>query len=210
MHPWPFCAFAQNSHRRTASAVSDWIKMRVGQAFWPKITVYRFFLSDEAALASIGGKGRSMLRTALALSVVAVLLATAGCTMCCHPCDYCGPVYEGQCGGACSGHSRVGSILSGGTPQTQMATETAVVRRQQTGQSISQTSLQDRIKHEVRPGDVPGSQKIVSVTDRVVGPSADSAASTELAADASPEPKPSQPVTSKRWTARRPTPETIR
>jgi hypothetical protein len=45
------------------------------------------------------------------LSVVAVLFFAAGCTMCCHPYDKCGPVYDD-----CSGHpycssGRAGSIL---------------------------------------------------------------------------------------------------
>ena len=54
-----------------------------------------------------------MFRMALGLGVVAVLLAVAGCTMCCHPYDYCGPVYD-DCGyHSCSPCSRAGSVLSG-------------------------------------------------------------------------------------------------
>jgi hypothetical protein len=48
------------------------------------------------------------------LGLIWVVLSGAGCTMCCHPYDDCGPVYD-VCGGrpVCS-HARCGSILEGG------------------------------------------------------------------------------------------------
>ncbi len=56
-----------------------------------------------------------------------------------------------------------------------------------------------------QPGDVPGSERIVSITDRAVGPSADS---SQAAAEASPAP--ARPLPPSRWTARRPTTELLR
>jgi len=55
-----------------------------------------------------------------------------------------------------------------------------------------------------QPGDVPGSERIVSVTERVVGSSADSShAATETSVA-------SQPLPQTGWTARRPTTELMR
>jgi hypothetical protein len=65
-----------------------------------------------------------MRRTCLAACFAALLAAAAGCTMCDHPYDYCGPTYTGECGQTCNPLARAGSILSppvdittsGGTP----------------------------------------------------------------------------------------------
>jgi hypothetical protein len=146
-----------------------------------------------------------MLRTAFGLGVATVLLSVAGCRMCCHPYDYCGPVYEGRGCQSCSSNSRAGSILSG-TPE--FASSPEVVRRQvqgermartavqgpTRGESMSPASLKSQVQGELRPGDVPGSEQIVSVTDRVVDPAT----------------APSEPLPSKGWTARRPTPDVTR
>jgi hypothetical protein len=56
-----------------------------------------------------------------------------------------------------------------------------------------------------KPGDVPGSERIVSVTEKVVGPSAES---SEAATEPSPAPSRSMPATG--WTARRTTNELLR
>jgi hypothetical protein len=56
-----------------------------------------------------------------------------------------------------------------------------------------------------QPGDVPGSERIVSITERVTGPSADS---PQDASEASPTP--SRPSPANGWTARRPTIERLR
>ena len=55
-----------------------------------------------------------MARTMLAWSVVALLALSAGCRMCAHPYDYCGPTFTGECGQACMPNARAGSILSPG------------------------------------------------------------------------------------------------
>ena len=54
-----------------------------------------------------------MFRMALALGVVVFLMSVAGCTMCCHPYDYCGPVHDGCGCQSCSPCYRAGSVLSG-------------------------------------------------------------------------------------------------
>jgi hypothetical protein len=56
-----------------------------------------------------------------------------------------------------------------------------------------------------QPGDVPGSEKIVSVTERVVGPSGDS---TQVAAEPSSESSKTLPTNG--WAAHRPTTELVR
>ena len=56
-----------------------------------------------------------------------------------------------------------------------------------------------------QPGDVAGSERIVSVTERVVGPSADSSQAATEAPPASFRPSPATA-----WTARRPTTELVR
>ena len=127
-----------------------------------------------------------MLRIAMGLSVAAALLAATGCTMCCHPYDYCGPVYD-SCGGhPCSLYYRAGSILAG-TPELPEQV-------QHTIQDKSPLSVV--AGGQMQAGDVPGSEQIVSVTDRVVEPAASLDGSTRVA---------SEPLPAKGWTARRPT-----
>ncbi len=58
------------------------------------------------------------------LALSCVLASAAGCTMCCHPYDYCGPVFQGStCSPVCS-NVRAGSILEGGAPANYSARET--------------------------------------------------------------------------------------
>ena len=56
-----------------------------------------------------------MVRTVLACSLAALLALTAGCRMCAHPYDYCGPTYTGAPGESCDAKARRGSILSSPT-----------------------------------------------------------------------------------------------
>jgi hypothetical protein len=74
-----------------------------------------------------------MTRTALFLSVIALVAVTAGCRMCSAPYDYYGPVFDGGCGDP---DARAGSVLSppsGGIadvaigPGQEVATSDAVV-----------------------------------------------------------------------------------
>jgi hypothetical protein len=48
------------------------------------------------------------------LGVAAILAFTTGCTMCCHPYDNCGPVFDASCGEPYCANARAGSILEGG------------------------------------------------------------------------------------------------
>jgi hypothetical protein len=55
-----------------------------------------------------------MLRKIGLLGVAVVLAVAAGCTMCCHPYDNCGPVYDDSCGEPYCSNVRAGSILESG------------------------------------------------------------------------------------------------
>jgi hypothetical protein len=59
-----------------------------------------------------------MVRMLLACSMLALVAVTAGCSMCAHPFDYCGPLASGGCGGqACMG-PRAGTVRNPGDPVT--------------------------------------------------------------------------------------------
>ncbi len=54
-----------------------------------------------------------MVRTIFALFSVGLVVATAGCRVCSHPYDYCGPLFDGGGGQyCCCPNARAGSILS--------------------------------------------------------------------------------------------------
>jgi hypothetical protein len=162
-----------------------------------------------------------MFRMALGLGCTAILLAATGCNMCCHPYDHSGPVYS-QDGCQSCGHCRAGSILCG-NPQPSLALAQPPVKNEK---SVLASALPTRFnpsersavvdgtsrrmpsgfKAELKPGDVPGSERIISVTERVVKPAAESS-QTQMAEDSSPD---SSPLPSRGWTARRPTPEVLR
>lgn len=131
-----------------------------------------------------------MFRTTLGWCSVAVLLTLAGCTMCCHPYDNCGPVLDNGCN-SCSTHARAGSILDG-TPQPVMAETHA--------ESLG--NAQAKAHGTARLGYVAGSEKIISVTDRVVKPSTTVGGTSEIAADTATES--AKPLPAAGWTARRP------
>jgi hypothetical protein len=196
---------------------ADWVTFSVED--------YRVALLSWRGLfvLSSRGKGCSMRRTVLSLGVVAALLAAAGCRMCCHPYDHCGPVYDGNGCQSCSSQSRAGSILSGASeimPSAGLARRPvqggsvsyAPAEGQVQGQSATFTKVggrvQGRVQGQVRLGDVPGSERIVSVTDRVVEPSTASSDAPQVAAETSTEP--AKPLPVKGWTARRPAPEVQR
>jgi hypothetical protein len=67
-----------------------------------------FIFSEERENIMLGKLG--------ILGILTLLSFTTGCTMCCHPYDNCGPVFDNSCGSFCS-TARAGSILEGGTPQ---------------------------------------------------------------------------------------------
>lgn len=55
-----------------------------------------------------------MLRIAVASATMALLAVTAGCTMCAHPYDDCGPTFTAEGCQRCMPNARAGSILSPG------------------------------------------------------------------------------------------------
>jgi hypothetical protein len=204
--PFPGWFLEKNADWVTFPAEDYHIAILIGQVFsrWP-----------------FGGKGGSMLRTAMGLGVVVILLAAAGCTMCCHPYDNCGPIYDGNGCQSCESRSRLGSVLSG-SPELTLTPElakrpvqgktasSAPARGHMQGQSASfgivGGRVQGRTQGQVQTGDVPGSEKIVSVTDRVVDSTQPAADQSQQAA-VEPSIESPTPSTSKGWTARRPTPE---
>ena len=214
-----------------------------------------------------------MSRTILSVGVLAVLLSSVGCRMCCHPYDYSGPVYQSQQDGGCQScvSQRAGSILSG-EPETQVPAELAQrqprerqvasapmrsntrsqiqsqaqrptqrqIQSQARGQSQRQTQsqaqrpmqrqmqsqtqgqgrgqtasftavngkVQAQVQGKVQVGEVPGSEQILSVTDRVVDSSTTTSDSSQVASGSVDE---SPAVTSSQgWTARRPVTEVLR
>jgi len=169
-------------------------------------------------------RGYPMFRTALGLGFVAIVLAAAGCQMCCHPYDRSGPVFSDD-GCPSSTHSRAGSFFAGSPQPSVLPTKNQIQdesaspspvpdQAKRRGHSISYVMAGDRVPGErvqgpllgrAQPGDVPGSERIVSVTDRVVGPSADSSQAAEDSSPAS-----SKPLSANGWTARRPTTEVLR
>lgn len=121
-----------------------------------------------------------MFRVLLSFGLAAIVLVGAGCRMCCHPYDYSGPVYDRPgCSSSYVSSTRVAPPVAS-TPQ------------------LSATPIQRQAPMETQFGVVPGSERILSVTEHVVDPSAVSEppvlaeSSTDIA----------QPLPSKGWTAR--------
>src|SRR3972149_1711971 len=94
----------------------------------------------------------------MASAVVMGLVAfCAGCTMCCHPYDYCGPVYDncGQCGSG----ARAGSILPLNTKHS------LLVAGDQKGMEVAAPSVE---QESPTVDEYEGASQILSVTDRKV------------------------------------------
>lgn len=137
-----------------------------------------------------------MVRTILAVAMLAIAVGITGCTMCCHPYDQCGPVYPGHGRHAtgCSRCARAGSILA---PDAEATSMPAVVEEEMPTELSSQAE---------QVGDVPGSERIISVTERVVSPTP--ASTTAEPANLSVQT--AKPLTPNAWTAKRTTEETVR
>ncbi len=141
-----------------------------------------------------------MLRMALGLGLVAVSFTLTGCRMCQHSLDYCGPVYDyaSDCQ-SCSMQSRAGSILDNApAPMPAQAEQYQQYVEDETRQH------QQYVEDETRLGDVPGSQRIISVTDRVMEPAVAPTESSQMAGRSSPTSPDTLPATG--WTARRSVP----
>jgi hypothetical protein len=113
------------------------------------------------------------------MCTLGLLVLSFGCTMCCHPYDNNGPVYD-SCG-QCASNVRAGSILADGEMQTTVEDQGMVQE--------STPNLQIR-SHSAE--DVEGATQLLSVTDRKVE-------SSETLAE-------SQPQANQPRTASQPTP----
>jgi hypothetical protein len=86
-----------------------------------------------------------MFRTTLSWALVAILYAVAGCRMCSHPYDYCGPVYDRGCQSCCP-PERAGSVL--------------------------EATAQPSPEAAQGPDAAPGSERVISTTEQAAEPSA--------------------------------------
>jgi hypothetical protein len=84
-----------------------------------------------------------MLRKAFAFVALALLSVGTGCTMCCHPYDYCGPVFDADKSSSCNPRARVGSILSEGS-SAELVPQPEVTRRQSPTKSTVARSTSNR------------------------------------------------------------------
>jgi hypothetical protein len=142
----------------------------------------------------LDGKGRSMVRISFAVAVVAVLAATVGCTMCCHPYDECGPVYEGRFATGCSKNVRQGSVFSG-TSDTSSETSPAHVNPQP-------TPATDAVEEDGDAQQTTSKKKSASELTALASGTSKKATKTST--------KKSQPVTPQRWTTKTTTDESLR
>jgi len=74
--------------------------------------------------------------------------------------------------------------------------------------SLVNGKVEGRVQGKVQSGEVPGSEQILSVTDRVVEPGTSASDSSQVASESTDD-GPAM-TSSKGWTARRPVPEVLR
>jgi hypothetical protein len=85
--------------------------------------------------------------------VVAVcLLSATGCTMCCHPYDNCGPVYDEASGRSYCTQSRAGSILDGGAAKPAAANSEEII--EEAPQQVS-SAAKPQYATEIEPRRLP-------------------------------------------------------
>ncbi len=137
-----------------------------------------------------------MIRMALSLGLAGVLAAGFGCRMCSHPYDYSGPVYgDGNGYPASSPVARAGSILSGVPRATPAEAE-----------DVRQYEYEELMEEDARLGDVPGSARIISVTDRAVEEDGASRITSSAPGEITPTASP-RALPADGWTARRTAPD---
>jgi hypothetical protein len=94
-----------------------------------------------------------MIRKISCVGIICLVAACAGCTMCCHPYDCNGPVYDNS--GQSLSNVRAGSILEGGAMEVTPAETTKKIPEQGPNAQASP-----------KTGEFEGATKILSVTDR--------------------------------------------
>lgn len=100
-----------------------------------------------------------MIRAILAICVVTLTAVTAGCTMCAHPFDYCGPTFTGECGQPCAANARAGSILSPGSEMvggTEMVPGTVIAVADAKSGSVDRQDAVDSGSQELPRTGLPG------------------------------------------------------
>jgi hypothetical protein len=143
-----------------------------------------------------------MSRTTLIMLLAAfTTIALSGCRMCQHPYDYSGPVYyrHGNSCASCLSHGRAGSVLEGGAEfiSEEPAPEEIIHSR-----ATNKAAKNDLALDGPLLGDVPGSERIISVTERVVAPGETTGTASQMAESNAQPMQKSMP--SKGWTARNP------
>lgn len=129
----------------------------------------------------------------IAYAIILGLFAMCvGCTMCCHPYDYNGPVYD--CNGQCASNARAGSILEGADMET-MSIPVNQGSIEETTPNVRQGSPNVQ-QGSPRAGEFEGATQILSVTDRKLDPSETLAKSQS--SDNQPNPSLAQPAPTKR------------
>ncbi len=131
-----------------------------------------------------------MVRPLSVLAIVALLTATAGCTMCAHPLDYYGPVYCGGTHPPGAQNVRAGSILS--PPATMSMPAPAPVIEPLPAAPQTEPEPQKKAAEPPRE-DAPAADKVLESTDGKAEPTL----APPLAAQSAP---------TGGWTARRPEP----
>jgi hypothetical protein len=106
------------------------------------------------------------------LCILFILAISQGCTMCCHPYDNCGPVYDASCEGRpyCS-NSRAGSILE--NPPASVETLAPEGMAEENEESVSLMAHEESVSESTVAGtsaDTPPTSKAEKNVIRAVKP----------------------------------------
>jgi hypothetical protein len=108
--------------------------------------------------------------------VVAVcLLSATGCTMCCHPYDNCGPVYDEASGRSYCSQSRAGSILDGGAAKPAAVDTNEVI--EETPQQVS-SAAEPKSANDIEPRRLPTTDRKAVQTATTSKPAAPKTSTT--------------------------------
>jgi len=128
-----------------------------------------------------------MVRTRIAWPLVALIALTAGCAMCAHPYDYCGPTFTGECGQTCDPMARAGTRLSpplepmldenaassgaaAGTEEKPAAAAAAEEQPQETKESTSEPATESLPEPEAKPTAEPEAGSAMDARARSAAP----------------------------------------
>jgi hypothetical protein len=131
-----------------------------------------------------------MLHKIACAGILGLLALCVGCTMCCHPYDYNGPVYDDS--GQCVSNVRAGSILDG----EGMETMSSDVNQGNINPGNIKETTPNVKQGSTKAEGSEGATKILSVTDRKVEPS--ETVTNGRSSDDQSYPSLAQPATAKR------------